>query len=124
VIPKSAPPQGADFPPRKSGDRSPASLRRLESLRAGERALLVVGFFCAGADAGRDELDSCRKNFSQRRDFQRRTDQPAQTGFHRQRRKSFDLFADIRLAADFRERICVRTGQHGDAEHERRDQAQ
>ena len=83
---------------------------------------MVVGFFRAGADTGRDELDFRWQKLSQVRDFQRRANESAQTGFHRQRREPFDLLTDISLTADFSERVRIRTRQHRYAEHERRGQ--
>ena len=58
---------------------APAAMRFTRT----ERAFLVVGLFRAGANAGRHELNVRGQNFPQGGDFQRRTNQPAQTRLHR-----------------------------------------
>src|SRR5437870_2925927 len=68
---------------------------RLKRLGWRESSSLVIGFFSAGPNARRDQLNVSRNQLAQSRDFQGRADQPAQLGLYGERGEAFHLFGDV-----------------------------
>ena len=121
LIPKFSPPPRADFPPRKSAGQSPASLRRRAIASRGVSVRFWSSAFSAPVRMPGVTSWMCGgKNFRKRAISSGEQTRPRKPDFTASCARRTNLFFRVRFAADFRERVVVRTGQNRHAENERR----
>ena len=86
---------------------------------------MVRGSIGAGANSGSDELNRRAQEFAKRREFERGTNEAAQTRIDGQFGQAFDLSFDVGgLNANFAEVMFGDAGENGDAEDQGRINSQ